>query len=257
MVKRLMAKDSKNWTSAAARRLLSLAGNPGSMQEAIDIIANHLLKGISCPPTDLDAIMPRLNVTRSESDADMPVSGELRREGANLKIVFSSHLSPTRKRWTIAHELGHAVFETSGANCPRYGKELERLCDMLATEILLPKQHFRPLLDSSTDVEKVLALARVFKTSVSATAIRCAELTGLSVFEMEANHLLWGYGIISRGRRVEKDIAFKQAVTRAMRAESGNELVVLSTRNQTGRWLMEWKCLGRRQRALFILRKTT
>src|SRR6266487_2639897 len=113
MVNRPMAQKHKEWKSAAARRLLSLAGSTRSVEEAISIIASRLLHGVSCPPTDLEAIMPRLNVTRCEADADLPISGELRKDTDGLRIVVSAHLSPARRRWTIAHELGHAVFETT------------------------------------------------------------------------------------------------------------------------------------------------
>ncbi len=250
-----MAEKHMNWTSGAARRLRSLAGTPRSMEQAISIIVSRLLQGVSCPPTDLEAIMPRLNVACCEVDADLPISGELRKDTDGLKIVLSAHLSATRRRWTIAHELGHAVFETTGPNCPRYGKELERLCEMIAREMLLPKARFLPLLEQGIDLERISNLANIFKTSLAATAIRCAELTGVSVFEMECKRLIWGYGVVSKGRRTGKDDEFRAAVDRAMRGESGHKVVVLTTTNQSSRWLMEWKCLGRGQRALFLLQR--
>ncbi len=243
------------WTSAAARRVLSLAGTPRSVEQAVSIVVSRLLHGVSSPPTDLEAIMPRLKVARCEVDSDLPISGELRRDTDGLKIVVSGHVSATRRRWTIAHELGHAVFETTGPNCPRYGMELERLCDMIAREILLPEARIMPLLEQGIDLERISKLATMFKTSLAATAIRCAELTGVSVFEMEDNRLIWGYGIVSKGRRIGKNDAFRDAVDRAMRGESGHDVVVLSTATQSSRWLMEWKCVGRGQRALFLLKR--
>lgn len=250
-----MQGRNQKWTSAAAKRLLALAGNPESVDKAARIVASRLLDGIPCPPTDLEAIMPRLNVNQCEAHPDMPVNGELRKEGNALRIVYSSHLSPTRKRWTIAHELGHAVFESTGPGCPRYGKEVERLCDLLAREILLPKEQFLSLLERTTDLRVVSKLAKAFQTSLSATAIRCAELANVSVFEMQSHKLLWGYGIIRKGSHVEKDDEFKEAVARAMRGESGNQLVILRSNNQTARWLMEWQCIGSQKRALFLLRQ--
>jgi hypothetical protein len=126
---------------------------------------------------------------------------------------------------------------------------------MIASEILLPKVTFLPLLAEGVDLEKISKLANMFKTSLAATAIRCAELTGVSVFEMEANRLIWGYGVVSKGRRTEKDDAFKDALRRAMDGDSGHETVVLTTKNQPSRWHMEWKCLGQGERALFLLRR--
>ena len=37
---------------------------------------------------------------------------------------------------------GPRLFRNYGPNCPRFGEELERICDMLATEILMPKDIF-------------------------------------------------------------------------------------------------------------------
>jgi len=252
MANRLNDKSPKVWTSAAARRLLALAGNPVSVKEAVTIVSDRLLDGVSCPPTDLDAIMPRLNITGCDSDPEIPVSGALRRNGDGFRIITSAYLSPPRKRWTIAHEIAHAVFETTGPNCPRHGEELERLCDMIATEILLPRTHILPLVQTQITFETITSLANTFKTSLAATAIRCAQVVGISVFEIEANRLQWGYGIIRKGRFVEKDDAFREAVVRAMRGEAGTETVVLRFENDIARWSMEWKRLGE-TRALFLL----
>ena len=87
---------------------MTLAGNPSSVEAAVEIIAARLLEGIQCPPTDLEAIRPRLNITQFCAE-DIAGSGELQRDGDGLKVVYSPTLSPTRRRFTIAHECGHRV----------------------------------------------------------------------------------------------------------------------------------------------------
>ena len=129
------------WKSAASRRLLKLADNPASVKQAIEILANRYLAGLSYPPTDLKAISDRLNVKEFRKEEFLG-SGELRRDREGLVIVYSPYLSLERRRFTIAHEMAHALFETSGPRFPRYGRELERLCNMFATEILMPKEAF-------------------------------------------------------------------------------------------------------------------
>jgi hypothetical protein len=183
------------WTSAAARRLLTLAGNPTSVEVAIEIIAARLLDGIQCPPTDLDAIRPRLNITQFCA-GDIAGSGELQRDGDGFKVLYSSTLSSTRKRFTISHEMAHAVFESTGPNCPRTGVELERLCDKIAAEILMPKQIFLGRLGKEISAKKILDLSQLFRASVSATAIRCAELLKVSVFGVEGDTIIWAFGVV-------------------------------------------------------------
>ena len=197
MVSRRRAKKQALWTSAAARRLLGLAGNPPTIEESVRIIAKRLLDSVECPPTDLDAVGALLHITGFYPE-ELPISGELRRDTHGLKIVYSSYLSAPRRRFTIAHEIAHAIFESSGPGCPRVGKELERLCDMLATEMLMPSDVFLQWVGTKISVQKLFERAAVFKTSLSATAIRLAELCGISTFEAEEESILWSYGVVKK-----------------------------------------------------------
>ena len=94
-------------------------------------------------------------------------------------VVYSTHLGGARRRFTIAHELAHAVFEKSGPNCPRSGKELERLCDMLAAEFLMPREVFLRQSGSSATLswERIGDLADLFQTSLSASSLEVRRLT--------------------------------------------------------------------------------
>ena len=188
-------RNQIKWKSAAARRLLEMAGKPPTVEEAVAIVADRLLDGVPGPPTDLEAIAPRLNITGFRAE-DVPFSGELRREGSGFAVVYSSALSPARRRFTVAHELAHALFETSGRNCPRVGRELERLCDKIAAELLMPRKVFLECAGPAISLGGVFELARLFGMSLSATAIRCAELKGVSVFEVDADAVTWGHGVI-------------------------------------------------------------
>lgn len=242
-----MVRRKVLWKSAAARRLLDIAGNPSTVEDAVKIVANWVLQGVSCPPTDLDGIRSRLDISGFYPE-DMSVSGELRREGKGFKIVYSSSLSPERRRFTIAHEMGHAIFEASGRNCPRTGTELERLCDLLATEILMPTHIFLSRLGGRLSLQKIFELARTFKTSLSATAIRCSELRRISVFEVENGDVLWSRGVV---RKLES--ALKPAIDRALAGGTVDEILYMSKEAWTGEWQIEGTPIGRGNRALFLL----
>lgn len=247
-------RSKQRWSSAAARRICSLAGETQSVEAAILLICDNLLRGLACPPTDLEAIMPRLNVARHEARDDLAGSGALIRTGDQLTIAYSSQLSQARRRWTIAHELGHALFETTGPNPPRHGRELERLCDMIATELLLPRKYFVPRIRENVCLNGVLRLADVFQTSVSAAAIRCAELCGVSVFETDAGTLRWGYGHIRRQFHLASNASLAEVVSSAANSDCGSQEVDLSLGNQPRWWTAEWRRIGGQRRSIFMLR---
>lgn len=235
------------WKSAAARRLMGIAGNAPSVEAAVKIVASWVLNDVTCPPTDLEAISSRLDIVGFDSE-ELPVSGELRRNGKGFKVVYSSSLSPERQRFTIAHEMGHAIFEASGPNCPRSGVELERICDLLATEILMPAGIFLKLLGENLSLRKVFELAKTFQTSLSATAIRCAELSGVSVFEIENESVRWSRGVV---RRIEEPL--KPIIDKVLSGQSVDEILYLSKESWTGEWRLEGYPIGRGNRGLFLL----
>jgi Zn-dependent peptidase ImmA (M78 family) len=197
--------------------------------------------------------MSKLNVVGAEPCDGLNASGALLKEGKGLKIVYSSDLAGGRRRWTIAHELGHALFEMTGPRAPRRGRELERMCDMIAAELLMPWDCFGQHVRGGVSAEGILRLARSFQTSVSATAIRCAEVTGVSVFETERRSVRWGYGVVRRNSDIASDDCFRRVVVDAMGSESGSDELLLTFSGRTRRWLLQWKRVGSEERKLFVL----
>ena len=241
----------RRWTSAAARRILGQSESATTVEEAVYATASRLLEGVSCPPTDLDVLKERLNVVALEPMARLPISGALRKREDGLVVIYSSSLTPARRRFTIAHELGHAVFEGTGPNGPRYGRELERICDLLAAEFLMPRDVFVVRAGETVGSGQVLGLARQFGTSVMATALRCQQLLGVSAFQVEEARVVWGYGAIRRDRDLQADAhGFGEAITRAMRGDVGEGIVLVNGR----RAMLQWVPLGE-NRALFVLRR--
>jgi hypothetical protein len=180
----------------------------------------------------------------------LPISGELRKDGDAFKVVFSASLSAGRRRFTIAHELAHAIFETTGPNCPRYGRELERMCDMLAGEILLPRKIFSDHVGSVIQSASIYQLARDFDTSLMATSLRCCQLFGVSIFQVEKGRIAWGYGIIRNHRDVQLggDV-FEAAIIQSMEGAKGRVPVFIRGYEH----ILEWTPVPRQHRALFVL----
>ena len=208
------------WKSAAARRLREMAG-VDRIDQAVPTLVDKILAGIDCPPTDLVALCARLNVREVVDDDDIPVLGELRRENGTFRILCSAGQSPVRRRFTVAHELAHILFENSGPRAPRVGADLERLCDMLAGEILMPRNIFEAALNQTLlDPPLVIRLASQFQTSLTATVLRCAELRPLSVVSVQGGRKKW-----SRGPARVGDYQLQLLLKQLIDAEPGDRLV--------------------------------
>lgn len=115
------------------------------------------------------------------------------RDDGSFIIEVNAHSSPGRQNFTLAHEIGHTFFlpyEPSERN-RRADKSVgeysqkdseERLCDIVAAELLMPERIFRDFTqDWGPSVESILSLSRLFKCSVIATSRRFVEIGGWNV----------------------------------------------------------------------------
>jgi hypothetical protein len=244
MVSRLTPSSKPPTQGAASRRIRQMAYKAPDIDLAVQVVADRFLTGIPTPPTDLSALATRLNVTRFVPE-DLLISGELRRDKGAFLVAYSSYLSPERQRFTIAHELGHAVFELSGPNPPRSGREIERICDMLATEFLMPMKEFGHRLGPQPTLARVFELSRLFKTSLAATALRCTEVSQCSVFEVEGQMVKWAYGIVVRKGPVRNLSEYvRNAIETSDCSKPGSRQIVLGGRHSRTQWVLEWVPLG-------------
>ena len=244
-------KKSPKWKSAAARRLFALAGNPATIEEAARIVATETIRGVTHPPLDLDALAERLRVGPIQYE-DVPFSGELRPVGRGYVVVCSKHLALPRRRFTVAHELSHAILERSGPNCPRTGPELERICDMLASELLMPHSLFLERAGQHASVEQIFELARIFQTSLAATALRFAKLLNVSVFQVESDSVVWGYGIVNKGPTKLLDSDLQRLACDGIAGGSGQMTLRLMARGFSRPWHAEYRGMTG-NRVLFLL----
>ena len=108
--------------------------------------------------------------------------------GDQAIITVNSQSSRRRKRFSVAHELGHWKYDRgwvlvchsdeigrAGQNYPAP----ERVADSYAAQLLMPAYIFDPIARShpKATFQTVTAIADLFDTSITATAIRLVELT--------------------------------------------------------------------------------
>ena len=184
--------------SAAERRIRALAPNATTLDKAVKHVIADLMRGITCPPTDLLDLGRKIGV-KEVSYESFPGSGELHKERDGYRIICSSDQSRSRQRFTVAHELAHVILECTGRNAPRAGSSVERVCDMIAAECLMPTSVFEARFLATLTLGSIANLARTFGTSITATAIRCAQFRPICVFGVTGDRVTWGYGGIRPG----------------------------------------------------------
>ncbi len=111
------------------------------------------------------------------------------RRGARGTIIIRAGLDPGKHRFNLAHELGHFLMHPDLALKPCTESDLapwaprpevEREADDFATNLLLPEEFVAERLKrKSPGLDFIGELARDFSTSLTATALRYVELSGL------------------------------------------------------------------------------
>jgi hypothetical protein len=244
-------KKRRRWVSAAARRLVEASSGCTSVDQAVAQVAKRLLDGIQCPPTDLQAVAQRLSVVRFRPE-QLPVAGELRCLNGQLEIVYAAGMPRGRRRFTIAHELGHAFFEQTGPGFPRSGGELEDICDLIAAELLMPRWLIPQVLGSPPGLEGLLDVISAFDVSRQAAAYRCCELAGLHAFEVDRlGKLSFTTGLVR-----DAGLGFSEAIESVLAGNPIDVEVHLDTsRFMTagGRWRLQGKAIGKGDRAFFAM----
>lgn len=121
-------------------------------------------------------------------EADLyDISGALRNENGTWKIYVNRQDSPQRKRFTIAHELGHYFLHAdegkefvdgyvfTRSNADRYGeRELE--ANEFAGNLVMPEAKVREMASGEITREIISSLAKTFEVSPFAMETRLKNL---------------------------------------------------------------------------------
>jgi len=151
---------------------------------------------ISEPPVDLTKVAAVQGVKEIRHREMRRTLGTLSNRSGRLRITLNKSQSH-RARFTLAHEIAHTMLEPQLApdapvvlaeRRPSGSTALERLCDQIATELLLPYDMFRDALGAGAPgIEHLERLARRFDASLQATARRTGEVS-----EAPVQVVIWG-----------------------------------------------------------------
>ena len=156
---------------------------------------------LTTQPTDLEVLGRWFGVERV-IERKLEVSGLIHRFENKKSVVFlKEDDAPGRRRFSWAHELGHLVMADKAhpvTACRSPGQRdaaLERSCDVIAAEILMPREAFWGEADRiGWSLRVVRNLANTFQVTVQAAIRRLTELIDepvlMSVWGAGGNHAL-------------------------------------------------------------------
>ncbi len=150
-------------------------------------------RGHAKPPFLPQEYAAALDVRKIETTNLANASGLLLQLAQGYIIRLNEKDSEVRRNFSCCHEMGHILFrnlalddyvrqiEYRTYNPPvrdrQRARTRERLCDVAATELLMPSGVFKAHLHTlGLGVDSIAPLASAFKVSVQAAAIRVAEL---------------------------------------------------------------------------------
>lgn len=202
--------QSHQWTNASVR---ALAGDSDPVGYIVDR-ARSLFSGAvdeGMPSAPFDPFMlaellglslrPRADVTDarivvgegSKRDPSAVLSGFVP-SGDHLVIEYNPTRPRGRLRYSVAHEIAHALFpDVSDSTRHRTamgavpgsaesdGWELELLCNIVAAELLMPREAIEGFADTEPDIDFLMAIRKRLDVSTEALMRRLASETSMSL----------------------------------------------------------------------------
>ena len=134
------------------------------------------------PPIDVNAVASHLGVKRVIT-RELDVPGLLYPLDENSSVIVVNEANPlTRRRYSCAHEIAHILLSASqnvrlSHRSPTQShKAIERACEELAAEILMPQEVFTEYVSRmGWAASSIQSLSSIFQTSIEATARRYVE----------------------------------------------------------------------------------
>lgn len=109
----------------------------------------------------------------------LPFDGGVFSDGTKLTIKINSSSLPTRRKFTLAHELAHLIISQGNAQSARRclrSTPLEQACDCVAAELLMPIDEALGSIEGHASMGALLSFADKFKVSLYAATVRIKEL---------------------------------------------------------------------------------
>ena len=135
------------------------------------------------PPIALARLAYALGVSEIRA-ASMVEDGRLEHRAGRKVIFLREQTGPQRRRFTLAHELGHLVLAEPGRDFVAHRHEVhfdseERFCNQFAAALLLPRTWVRSeFAEAPVGLPAARGMAAQAETSLSAALVRLREVLG-------------------------------------------------------------------------------
>jgi O-acetyl-ADP-ribose deacetylase (regulator of RNase III) len=183
----LAQSGAMRWTNQSVVRF---AGDQDPValieRKARDLVLNARDAGWQGPPFNPLAIARLLNIS-AEANGDV-IDARTVEDAKGLRIQFNPTQPRERLRFSIAHEIAHALFPDVGEQPRHRGGnrdtpddwQLEMLCNLAAAEFVMPTGSLPPR-DRLPRIEELIKECRQFDVSVEAFLIRVTKVTNKPV----------------------------------------------------------------------------
>jgi Zn-dependent peptidase ImmA (M78 family) len=165
------------------------------MVDVAEVFAQGFLAtfGLDCGG-NLPAIAAKIGLTVVEVEAENFDGALLRVQGTNLgRLILNSRIREVgRKRFTLAHEIGHYILPThTDLRTPCQRSDIENWstqtssaeieANRFAAEILLPKEPLSEFVKVAPSFNTIQSIATRFGTSLTAASYRLVELSSYRI----------------------------------------------------------------------------
>ncbi len=173
------------WTHPSVK-MLARGGDPVEIitDKAKEVVFSAMQKGWSGPPFDPFQLADILNIGLTPNDDVMDAKTLI--SANKFFIEFNPNRPQSRTKFSVAHEIAHTIFE----DCKEMVRErkskvdmrsdewqLETLCNIAASEFLMPVGSFKDLRDQPLNIDTLLTLKERYEVSTEALLLRTTKLT--------------------------------------------------------------------------------
>lgn len=174
------------WTNPSVKALAPSGDPIAVMTEMAKLLVfGALEKGWQGPPFDPFWLAEHRGLSVVPRD-DVPDARTVKSSNGRAVIEYNPNQPPARVRFSLAHEIGHTLFENY-LEAPRNRTQLlqdhddawqlELLCNIAAAEILMPEGPFIREVEGEINIEKLMTVRKKYDVSPEAFLIRTARTT--------------------------------------------------------------------------------
>lgn len=187
----------KYWTHPS---VIALAGDRNPIEVVVEkaraLVLDAIEAGWSGPPFDPFVLAEQLKIPVVPRDDIKDARTVPATTGPRLQIEYNPSRPHARIRYSIAHEIAHTLFPDCRDRVrQRLAREhmqgndwqLEMLCNIAASELLMPVGSFPELADEALSIDHLVSLRSRYEVSAEALLLRFARLTQLACFVFAAS----------------------------------------------------------------------